>query len=157
MRNIEALSYAFGEHKKLQQEGAAQCLNIFECNLHSCPLVLQCVASIAIVAYCTAAEVLLFYSFGVVFTQMITDHCRVETVATTGDPNAVPYCNDADARRYFPHVAETMLSLLMAISAGVSWQELMDPLRRVSNLALGVMVLYIVVAVFAVLNVVAWP
>ena len=87
---------------------------------------------------------------------MISDHCRLETIAATGDENAVPYCSDDNARRYFPHVAETMLSLLMAISAGVSWQELLEPLRRVSALALACYVFYIVITVFAVLNVAPW-
>ncbi|CAE7230238.1 Cacna1c [Symbiodinium pilosum] len=117
-------------------------------------LIFSIVSTMGSLMWTMVLLVLVFYSFGVIFTQIISDHCRLETIQATGDENAVPYCSDADARRYFPHVAETMLSLLMAISAGVSWQELMDPLRRVSNLALILMVFYIVITIFAVLNVV---
>ncbi|CAE7466719.1 unnamed protein product [Symbiodinium pilosum] len=42
----------------------------------------------------------------------------------------------------------------MSISGGLSWDDAMRPLRQVSSLALALVILYIVIAVFAVLNVV---
>jgi len=98
--------------------------------------------------------VLLFYSFGVIFTQIVSDHCRLETISATGDANAVPYCTDDDARKHFPTVARTMLSLFMVISSGANWHELLEPLQRVSSFAVAFLIFYIVITVFAVLNVV---
>ena len=45
-----------------------------------------------------------------------------------------------------------MLTLFMAISGGISWEDAMIPLRNASELACAFLILYIVIAVFAVLN-----
>mmetsp|Transcript_109916 Transcript_109916/g.262074 ORF Transcript_109916/g.262074 Transcript_109916/m.262074 type:complete len:199 (+) Transcript_109916:2-598(+) len=47
-----------------------------------------------------------------------------------------------------------MLTLFMAISGGISWEDALRPLQRVSPLAVTLMILYIVTTVLAVLNVV---
>eukprot|EP00434_Breviolum_minutum_P010417 symbB.v1.2.009187.t1/scaffold581.1/size274127/1 len=47
-----------------------------------------------------------------------------------------------------------MFTLFMAISGGISWEVSIKPLREISELAVACMVLYIVIAVFAILNVV---
>eukprot|EP00439_Symbiodinium_sp_Y106_P025212 s79_g3.t1 len=62
--------------------------------------------------------VLLFYSFGVILTQVVTDHCRFETVEATGDNNAVPIC-DPTLALYWSSVPESMLTLFMSISGGI--------------------------------------
>lgn len=97
--------------------------------------------------------VLLFYSFGVILTQVVTDHCRFETVEATGDNNAVPIC-DPTLALYWSSVPESMLTLFMSISGGISWVEPLMPLRDVSFIAVACMLLYIFLTVFAVLNVV---
>jgi len=97
--------------------------------------------------------ILLFYSFGVILTQVVTDHCRFETVEATGDDNAVPICDPALAR-FWSSVPESMLTLFMSISGGISWVEPLMPLRNVSFVAVACLLLYIFLTVFAVLNVV---
>eukprot|EP00434_Breviolum_minutum_P016946 symbB.v1.2.014950.t1/scaffold1105.1/size137425/1 len=47
-----------------------------------------------------------------------------------------------------------MLTLFKCITGGVSWEEPLQPLRTVSFLAVGTMLLYVVITVLAVLNVV---
>ena len=50
---------------------------------------------------------------------------------------------------------ESMLTLFLSISGGMSWEDALLPLRSASELACAFMILYIVIAVFAVLNAVA--
>lgn len=45
-----------------------------------------------------------------------------------------------------------MLTLFMAITGGVSYDDAMRPLREVGSLAVGFVVLYIAIAVIVVLN-----
>lgn len=46
-----------------------------------------------------------------------------------------------------------MLTLFMAITNGVSWDDTIRPLRGVSYVAVGFVCAYITIAVFAILNV----
>lgn len=96
---------------------------------------------------------LIFYCFGVILTQIVTDFCREQTINLTNDPNAIPRC-PAELQMYWSSIPESILTLYMAISGGVSWIEPLQPLREVSALAVGCMLLYVVLTVFAVLNVV---
>ena len=88
--------------------------------------------------------------------QLVQDHCRFEAIVATGDSNAVPYCNDDVLRKYWSSIFESMLTLFMAISGGLSWGEAMDPLKDFSFVAVACMVVYVLIAVFAVMNVAAW-
>ena len=97
----------------------------------------------------------LFYSFGVVLTQLVQDQCRYEAIAATGNTNAVPHCEDGVLHRYWSSIFESMLTLFMAISGGLSWGEALDPLKSFSLIAVACMVFYVLIAVFAVMNVVA--
>lgn len=96
---------------------------------------------------------LIFYCFGVILTQIVTDFCREQTITLTNDENAIPRC-PAELQMYWSSIPESILTLYMAISGGVSWIEPLQPLREVSALAVGCMLLYVVLTVFAVLNVV---
>lgn len=116
-------------------------------------LALCIVSTIGSLIWTLVLLVLLFYTFGVILTQLVSDHCRDQVVMTTGDLNAVPQCPD-DLHRYWASVPESMLTLFLAISGGMSWEDAFGPLRTASELACAFMILYIVIAVFAVLNVV---
>lgn len=98
---------------------------------------------------------LLFYSFGVILTQIVSDHCRFEAIRITEDDNALPNCKDIDEllHRYWNDVPESVCTLFLAITGGLSWDDAFRPLRF-SPLAVVLLVLYIIVTVFAVLNVV---
>eukprot|EP00439_Symbiodinium_sp_Y106_P073875 s574_g14.t1 len=90
---------------------------------------------------------ILWYCFGVVITQIVTDDCRYpkEDGTISCDPLLV---------RFWSSIGESILTLFMAITGGLSWGEALDPLFAVSYLAVASMILYVVFAVFAVLNVV---
>ena len=47
---------------------------------------------------------------------------------------------------------EGMLTLFMAITNGVSWDDTIRPLREVSKVAIMFVVAYVALAVFAILN-----
>ncbi|CAE7244991.1 scn4ab [Symbiodinium sp. CCMP2592] len=117
-------------------------------------LVLCIVSTMASLVWTLVLLVLIFYTFGVILTQLVTDHCRDAAVLDSGgDLNAVPIC-DASLARYWQSVPHSMLTLFMSISGGVSWEDALRPLEAVSPLAVGLMVCYIVLTVLAVLNVV---
>lgn len=97
---------------------------------------------------------LLFYSFGVILTQIVSDHCRFEAITKRDDSNAIPECSEELLVRFWKNVPESMCTLLLAISGGLSWDDAFRPLRDVSALAVVLFILYIILTVFAVLNVV---
>ena len=75
-------------------------------------LALCIVSTIGSLIWTLVLLVLLFYTFGVILTQLVSDHCRDQVVMTTGDVNAVPQCTD-DLQRYWASVPESMLPLVM--------------------------------------------
>jgi len=97
--------------------------------------------------------ILVFYVFGVIIAQIVTDYCREYAQDTTGNLDALPFC-EKHISQYWFGVSESMFTLFMAISGGISWEVSIKPLREISELAAACMVLYIVIAVFAILNVV---
>eukprot|EP00435_Cladocopium_sp_Y103_P051334 s898_g15.t3 len=101
--------------------------------------------------------VILVYSFGVVTTQLVIEHCRDLAVEALQDPNAIPECPES-LSRYWASVGTSMLTLFASISGGLDWESAIQPLRMVSPMAVGLVpwavLLYVTITVFAVLNVV---
>lgn len=90
---------------------------------------------------------MLFYCFSVIITQSVADYCRSEE----------HYRNmpcPAELKRHWSSISESMLTLFLAISGGLSWEEALNPLRAVGITAFGAVILYIVIAEFAVMNVI---
>lgn len=116
-------------------------------------LVLSIISSMASLCWTLALLVLLFYSFGIVFTQQVMDYCRDEAVRSTGDVNAQPVCPN-NVAFYWASVPESMLTLFTAITGGMNWEDAMASLRLISPLAASCFVFYIAIAVLAVVNVV---
>jgi hypothetical protein len=84
------------------------------------------------------------YSFGIILTQAVIEH--------TGGGTRVA---DEDLVFYFGSLHRSMLSLWMAVSGGINWVELTEPLERTGNSALTLLFLaYITFVYFFVLNVV---
>lgn len=97
---------------------------------------------------------LLFFAVGAALTQVTADHCRLEAMQASGNINAVPHCESPEFSQYWGNLFESMLTLFMAISNGISWVAVIAPLREVSPLAVFVFLSYVVFVYFAVLNVV---
>lgn len=95
---------------------------------------------------------IVFYVFSCIFAQLVTDHCRFQTIDSTGDQNAKPVC--PENLQYWDNVMDSMMTLFMAITGGINWEECYKPLKDVSLLAMGFMNLYIVIGFFTILNVV---
>lgn len=89
--------------------------------------------------------ILLFYCFGVILAQLVSDHCRYQ------DPSEE--CSPV-LRSFWSSVPESMLTLFMSITGGLSWVEALEPLRDATPIAAAFMLLYIFITIFAILNVV---
>lgn len=98
---------------------------------------------------------ILFYTFSCIFTQLVTDHCRFQTIDADpdNDINAVPVCPQ-DLAMYWGTVIDSMVTLFKSITGGINWSEAYLPLKQVSLLAVSLMNLYIVIGFFTILNVV---
>jgi len=116
-------------------------------------LLICIVSTMASLVWTLVLLVLLFYTFGVILTQLVTDYCRDAAIEDSGDMNAIPDCSH-QLRQYWANVPASMLTLFMSISGGVSWEDALRPLETVSGLAVALMIIFIVITVLAVLNVV---
>jgi len=115
-------------------------------------LVLSIFSTVMPLIWTLVLLLILLYSFSIVLTQLVVDDCRYRTVEATGDPNAIPVCAE-HLQRHWSTVPESMNSLFMGITGGIEWDELMRPLRDVSVAAVCSLYVFILIAVFAVLNV----
>ena len=80
---------------------------------------------------------LIVYVFAVLFAQAVDERVR--------DP-AAPDLTEREmltSRRYYSSLANTMLSLFMSIAGGVSWEEVLAPLRAISDIWVGLFLFYI--------------
>eukprot|EP00439_Symbiodinium_sp_Y106_P056960 s693_g8.t1 len=99
-------------------------------------LVLSIFSTVMPLIWTLVLLLILLYSFSIVLTQLVVDDCRYRTVEATGDPNAIPVCAEHLQRHW-----------------STEWDELMRPLRDVSVAAVCSLYVFILIAVFAVLNV----
>lgn len=125
-------------------------------------LLLSIMSSIASLFWTIVLLVLLFYSFGVLVTQLVSDHCEFQPPPVDGTASSFacrargdelsPYFYTGPSR-YWSSVGEAMLTLFMAISGGIDWDDGLTPLRDIP-IAMVALNLYIVITVFTVVNVV---
>lgn len=90
---------------------------------------------------------LIVYVFAVLFTQIVDG---AEKDLGVDAPEM------ANSTRYFGSLPQTMLSLFMSITGGVSWEAVIEPLTFISPVWSLVFLFYISFIYFAVLNVVHW-
>lgn len=89
---------------------------------------------------------LIVYVFSVLFAQAVGDVLMFD--------NNLSEEMELASRRYFGTLEDTMLSLFMSIAGGVSWEEVVRPLKAISTAWVFVFLFYIAFTYFAVLNVV---
>lgn len=116
-------------------------------------LVLSILSSMASLMWTLVLLMLLFYSFGVLFTQLVTDQCREEAIAKSHDINSIPECTNQNASLW-RSIPESMLTLFMAITGGLDWENAMQPLMEISLLAGLCLVMYMTITYFAIVNVI---
>lgn len=115
-------------------------------------LALSIISTLGSLFWTMALFMLMFYFFAIVLTQLVADNCRF--LKMDGDSLGTgPLCREI-LPKYWASVPESMLTLFMAITNGVSWDETIRPLREVSKVAIIFVVAYVALAVFAILNVV---
>eukprot|EP00435_Cladocopium_sp_Y103_P027573 s3410_g6.t2 len=117
-------------------------------------LALSILSTMVSLFWTLALLIIIFYSFGVVLTQLVVEHCRFLGMDSGADKVAPMSHCPGQLRKYWENVPESMLTLFMAISQGLNWEDAMEPLREVSALAVVLVILYVVITVFAILNVV---
>lgn len=118
-------------------------------------LILSIFSTLSSLLWTLLLLLILFYTFSCIFTQLVTDHCRFQTIDADpdNDINAVPEC-PKDLAMYWGNVMDSMVTLFKSITGGINWAEAYVPLKQVSLLALSLMNLYIVIGFFTILNVV---
>jgi len=116
-------------------------------------LMLSIIATTSSLFWTLSLLVIMCYGFAMGLTQFVIDHCRYEAIDATGNFNAVPNCSQ-ELRMYWNSVPDSMLTLFLAISGGISWDEAFRPLRSFSAIGSAMFLVYIVMAVFLILNVV---
>ena len=88
---------------------------------------------------------LIVYVFSVIFASAVNEALSV--------PHLLLPEREAQARRYFGSLVETMLTLFMSIAGGVSWEEVIAPLRAVSEVWGVAFLVFFSFTYFAVMNV----
>lgn len=88
--------------------------------------------------------ILIFYIFGVIFAQIVVDNCVLHGQT----------CDNENLALYWNGVGTSMVTLFMVVSGGVNWEDIYRPLREISSIAVVGLVIYIIISVFAILNVV---
>ncbi|CAE7254642.1 Cacna1h [Symbiodinium sp. CCMP2456] len=88
---------------------------------------------------------LIIYVFSVLLAQAVGDY-----LADSADLDETLV---VEATKYFGSLPYTMLSLFKAISGGVSWEEVLNPLEKISMIWVLVFLFYVAFTYFAVLNV----
>ncbi|CAK9053178.1 Sodium channel protein type 11 subunit alpha (NaN) (Sensory neuron sodium channel 2) (Sodium channel protein type XI subunit alpha) (Voltage-gated sodium channel subunit alpha Nav1.9), partial [Durusdinium trenchii] len=117
-------------------------------------LVLSIMSSMASLMWTLILLLLLFYSFGVLFTQLVSDECRYQEIARTQQSNSVPRCEEDFGDYYWSSISMSMLTLFMSTTGGVDWEDALDPLMKISLIAVGCLVVYITITFFAIVNVI---
>jgi len=90
---------------------------------------------------------LIAYVFGILLMQAVNDYVQ--------DPEAepLPMKEFEASKRYFGTLGDTMLSLFMSVTGGVSWEEVLGPLKAINAFWVVLFLFYICFTHFAVLNV----
>eukprot|EP00435_Cladocopium_sp_Y103_P012730 s2250_g3.t1 len=111
-------------------------------------LVLSIASSMASLFWTLMLLVIIFYTFGIMFTQLVSDYCRYEVGSAT-----MAGCVEK-VGVYWSSLPESMLTLFMTISGGINWGETFRPLIDISIFAVMCHIIFTTIAVLAVVNVV---
>lgn len=102
------------------------------------------------VAWAMVLLAIIVYVFSIVLTQAATDYVlAMEITEAVYDLDMME-----ELLYHFGSVPDSMLSLFMAVSGGVSWIDFIRILRPISEAWMLVLVLFVIITEFAVLNVV---
>jgi len=111
-------------------------------------LVTSIFSTVKSLAWALLLLVLIVYVFAVIFVQVVNDYIQ--------DPTSPPMPEELirASEKHYGSLADCMLSLFMSIANGVSWQEVIEPVKFISLQWVLVFLFFISFTEFAVLNVV---
>lgn len=115
-------------------------------------LVFSIISTLKSVFWSMLLLVIIIYVFAILLTQAVSDHIMA---VEFGDQEE--FLDEATLSKLDDHwgsVSESMLSLFMSICGGVSWYDVVRPLRDLNKVWLFVFLIFITFVYFAVLNVV---
>merc|ERR1719464_1701816 len=114
-------------------------------------LVFSILCTLKSVVWSMLLLVIIIYTFGILFTQAVSDY---QVALSIGEKSRL---SDEDMEKLMYHwgtLPDSMLTLFMSISNGVSWFDVLRYVREVDEIWLWVFLVYISFTYFAVLNVV---
>ncbi|CAE7517566.1 Cacna1i [Symbiodinium natans] len=126
---------------------AARLIRIFRFVMAFRLLIASIIATLKSLLWALMLLALIIYVFAILLTQ------AVHTYISDPDCDLEPAELQA-SHQYFGSLGQTMLSLFMSIAGGVSWEQVVWPLRAMSEAWIWVFLFYISFTYFAVLNVV---
>jgi len=90
---------------------------------------------------------MIIYLFAILFTQAVTAHAHdvFQDGATFEEMESL--------QQYWKSIPVSMLSLYMAITGGINWKEVIEPLSEVGTVYTAIFIGYIILAQLAVLNI----
>ncbi|CAE7443166.1 unnamed protein product [Symbiodinium natans] len=125
----------------------SQFMRIFRFVMALRTLVASIVYTLKALLWALVLLLLIVYVFGVLFTQAVNDH--------RSDPSVEFSLEETTAsEKYWSSLPLSMLSLFMSIAGGVSWQEVIPPLKAMSVVWVFFFLMFIAFSQLAVLNVV---
>mmetsp|Transcript_23564 Transcript_23564/g.54738 ORF Transcript_23564/g.54738 Transcript_23564/m.54738 type:complete len:579 (-) Transcript_23564:257-1993(-) len=128
----------------------AQFIRIFQFVIALRTLVTSILSTLKALMWALILLILIVYVFAVLFTQTVNEYLR-----GLSDPSTSLSAMELDASdRYFGSLWRSMLTLFMSVSGGVSWEDTLLPLEKISSFWVLCYIFYISFTYFAVLNVV---
>jgi len=92
------------------------------------------------------------YMFGIVLTQGAVDY--IFDLRKLADPDTPPSHLEERLEHYFGSLERTALTLFQSIATGISWEKLVDVLEPLGPGYVAILLVFIAVSIFAVMNVV---
>jgi hypothetical protein len=114
-------------------------------------IVIQIIGSMRSLCWTCALLVMVMYVVGVYLTQLVSDHM----VGLQNDNPDALHGDVMDLDAYFGSLGSSILSLYQAITNGISWYELSNPLMKNFSPWIAIVIcLYTAFAIFALFNIV---
>merc|ERR1712007_140221 len=97
-------------------------------------LVYSIMATLRSLVWALVLMLMIFYGFGVAFTQAVSDHCGplLSRFDLEDGMYAAYGCEDLRLSTFWGTLPRSMFTLLKAITGGISWHDLVAPLEGVN-------------------------
>merc|ERR1712213_304850 len=109
-------------------------------------MVCSIIQSLVSLSWALVLLVTIMYIFTICFMLAVNGYLREQTF----DPNSEMV---RDLKRWYGSVPTTMYSLLLAISGGVDWMDVVQPLAKISTVYQVLFAFYVLFVIIGVLNV----